>query len=103
MTTYFCDGLREVVIVNGVARLHFQRIEPGERGPGGERTGRETAGHEMRAVPDFSIAMPVQGLVQALATLEKRRDQMIREGVLRPAANSDGETPPPPAKSPNFS
>jgi hypothetical protein len=98
MTTYFCDGLREVVIVNGVARLHFQRIEPGERGAIGER-----AGHEMRAVPDFAIAMPVQGLVQALATLEKLRDQMIREGVLRPAGQPEGETPPPPARSPNFS
>lgn len=93
MTTYFCDGLREVVIVNGVARLHFQRIEPGERG----------AGREMRAVPDFAIAMPVQGLVQALSTLEKLRDQMIREGVLRPAGAPEGEIPPPPAKSPNFS
>jgi hypothetical protein len=98
MTTYFCDGLREVVIVNGVARLHFQRIEPGERGPGHEMGGRE-----MRAVPDFSIAMPVQGLVQALATLEKLRDQMIREGVLRPAGMPESEVPPPPAKSPNFS
>jgi hypothetical protein len=89
MTTYFCDGLREVVIVNGVARLHFQRIEPG-------------AGREMRAVPEFAIAMPVQGLVQALATLDKLRDQMIREGVLRPAGAPESE-PPPPAKSPNFS
>ena len=93
MTTYFCDGLREVVIVNGVARLHFQRIEPGERG----------AGREMRAVPEFAIAMPVQGLVQALATLDKLRDQMIREGVLRPAGAPESEVPPPPAKSPNFS
>jgi hypothetical protein len=89
MTTYFCDGLREVVIVNGVARLHFQRIEPG-------------AGREMRAVPEFAVAMPVQGLVQALTTLEKLRDQLIREGVLRPAGAAAGE-PAPPAKSPNFS
>lgn len=92
MTTYFCDGLREVVIVNGVARLHFQRIEPGERGSAGE----------MRAVPEFTVAMPVQGLVQALGTLERLRDRLVREGVLRPAAAPETE-PPPPAKSPNFS
>lgn len=93
MATYFCDGLREVIIVNGVARLYFQRIEPGERG----------AGREMRAVPDLAVAMPVQGLVQALATLEKLREQMVREGVLRPAGQTASEIPPPPAKSPNFS
>lgn len=91
MAAYFCDGLREVVIVNGVARLYFQRIEPGERG------------REMRAVPDLAIAMPVQGLVQALATLEKLRDQMVREGVLRPAGQQGNEIPLPPVKSPNFS
>jgi hypothetical protein len=93
MPSYFCDGLHEVVIVNGVARLYFQRIEPSGRGPG----------REMRAVPEFTVAMPVQGLVQALATFDKLRDQLIREGVLRPAGSSTDEPPPPPAKSPNFS
>jgi hypothetical protein len=27
MTTYFCDGLKEVTVVNGVVRLEFHRLE----------------------------------------------------------------------------
>ena len=27
MTTHFCDGIKEVTIFNGVARLEFHRFE----------------------------------------------------------------------------
>ena len=27
MTTYFCDGLKEVTVVNGVVRLEFHRLD----------------------------------------------------------------------------
>jgi hypothetical protein len=32
MTTYFCDGLREVTVVNGVQRLEFHRLEAVQSG-----------------------------------------------------------------------
>jgi hypothetical protein len=32
VTTYFCDGLKDVTIVNGVSRLEFDRLEVVERG-----------------------------------------------------------------------
>jgi len=90
MVTYFCDGLREVTIVNGVARLEFHRLEPVDRGQP----------REMRPVPEFTVALPVQGFAQALGVLERVRDQLVREGVMKPA---EAEPPPPPAtKSPNF-
>jgi hypothetical protein len=90
MVTYFCDGLREVTIVNGVARLEFHRLEPVERGQP----------REMRATPEFTVALPVQGFAQALAVLERVRDQLIREGVLKPP---ELEPSKPPERSPNFS
>ena len=94
MPTYFCDGLREVTIVNGVARLEFHRLEPAERGQS----------REMRVIPDISVALPVQGLAQAIGVLEKVRDQLLREGVLKPGgATETGGVTPFPAKSPNFS
>jgi hypothetical protein len=93
MPTYFCDGLREVTIVNGVARLEFHRLEPAERGQG----------REMRVLPEFTVALPVQGLAQAIGVLEKVRDQLMREGVLKPGAAADAGPVPFPAKSPNFS
>jgi hypothetical protein len=27
MTTYFCDGLKEVTVANGVVRIEFHRLE----------------------------------------------------------------------------
>ena len=92
MPTYFCDGLREVTIVNGVARLEFHRLEPAERGQG----------REMRVIPDITVALPVQGFAQAIGVLEKVREQLVREGVLKPGSADTGPTPFP-AKSPNFS
>jgi hypothetical protein len=95
MITYFCDGLREVTIVNGVARLEFHRLEPAERGQA----------REMRVVPEFTVALPVQGFAQAIGVLEKVREQLVREGVLKPgpATESNEPVPFPGGKSPNFS
>jgi len=90
MVSYFCDGLREVTIVNGVARLEFHRLEPVERG----------APREMRPVAEFTVALPVQGFAQALSVLERVRDQLVREGVLKP---QDAEPTKLPERSPNFS
>jgi hypothetical protein len=92
MATYFCDGLKEVAIVNGVARLEFHRLEPIENSPT----------HEMRSVRELVVAMPVQGFAHALGVLEKVRDQLIREGVLKPGMPAESSPPPRPSKSPNF-
>ena len=91
MTAYFCDGLKEVAIVNGVARLEFHRVEPGERG----------VAREARTVPAFTVALPVQGFAQALSMLDKVREQLIREGLLTAAA-ADAAVPAQRDKSPNF-
>jgi hypothetical protein len=56
MTTHFCDGLNDVTVVNGVARLEFHRREVVERG--GNR--------ELRPVSEFIVALPLQGFVHAL-------------------------------------
>ena len=94
MTTYFCDGLKECTIVNGVARLEFQRLEPFERD--GKR--------ELRPITEFIVALPVQGLVNALSVLESIRDHLVANGVIPfPGAQASGAPSPQPAKSPNFS
>ncbi len=92
MATYFCDGLKEVAIVNGVARLEFHRLEPIEHSPS----------REMRSVRELIVALPVQGFAHALGVLEKVRDQLLREGVLKSPAPAESGPPPRPDKSPNF-
>jgi hypothetical protein len=91
MPTFFCDGVKGVTILNGVARIEFHRLETVERG----------GGREAQMISELIIALPAQGLLQALQVLERVRDQLIKEGLLKP-----GETAAPPAapeKSPNFS
>jgi len=95
MPVYFCDSLKDVAILNGVARLEFQRLEAVPAG----------AGRELRTVSEFTVAIPIQGLAQSLSLLEGVRDRLVREGVFKtgPAEVPAAERPPPVAeRSPNF-
>jgi hypothetical protein len=91
MTTFFCDGIKGVTILNGVARIEFHRLETVERG--GNR--------EAQMISEMIVALPAQGLLQALAMLERVRDELIKEGMLRPGEPAPATTQQ--AKSPNFS
>ena len=95
MTTYCCDGLKEVTVVNGVVRLEFHRLEAVPRG--GNR--------ELRPVTEFIVALPLQGFVHALDVLENVRSQFAAQGLVGPAGSPEGAppAPPKPRKSPNFS
>ena len=93
MTTYFCDGLKDVTAVNGVARLEFHRLEVVERG--GNR--------ELRPVGEFTVALPVPGFVHALGVLENVRERFIAQGLITPATSQKGGEAPASTQSPNFS
>lgn len=95
MTTHFCDGIKEVTIFNGVARLEFHRLE--NKGGGGPN-------RDVQPVVELVVALPTQGFLQALTVLEQVRDQMIKDGVLKPVSGESAAQPPaPPTRSPNFS
>ena len=91
MTTYFCDGLKEVSVVNGVVRLEFHRLEAVQRG--GNR--------ELQPISEFTMALPLQGFMQALGVLENVRARFAEQGLIQSPGSPEGA--PPPAKSPNFS
>ena len=93
MTTYFCDGVKEVTVVNGVVRLEFHRLEAVQRGQN----------RELQPIGEFSVALPLQGFLQAIGVLENVRQRFAEQGVLAPAGSPEGTPPPTPAKSPNFS
>ena len=94
MTTHFCDGLREVSMVNCVVRLEFHRLEPVQRG--GNR--------ELQPLTAFTIALPLQGFVQALGVLEGVRDRFKEQGLMGPSGSPDSNIAPRgvPTRSPNF-
>jgi hypothetical protein len=89
--TYFCDGVKGVTILNGVARIEFHRLQTVERG----------SGREAQMMSEMIVALPAQGLLQALAVLERVRDELIKEGLLKPGETAAPASPP--GKSPNFS
>jgi hypothetical protein len=93
VTTYFCDGLKEVSVVNGVVRLEFHRLEAVQRG--GNR--------ELQPISEFTIALPLQGFLQALGVLESVRQRFVEQGLIPAPGSPEAGTPPPSAKSPNFS
>jgi hypothetical protein len=91
MPTFFCDGVKGVTILNGIARIEFHRLQTVERG--GVR--------EAQMISELIVALPAQGLLQALAVLERVHEELIKEGLLKPA--EPAAPAPPPIKSPNFS
>ena len=94
MTTYFCDRLKEVSVVNGVVRLEFHRLEAVQRG--GNR--------ELQPISEFTIALPLQGFMQARGVLENVRSRFTEQGLIGAPGSPEGNTPAPPkpTKSPNF-
>jgi hypothetical protein len=76
MTTYFCDGLKDVTILNGAARLEFHRLSPGANG-------------EFEVHSELLVAFPMQGLIQLLDVLDEVRDRLNKDRLLedpQPAA-----------------
>jgi hypothetical protein len=96
MVTYFCDGISDITILNGVVRLEFQRLEAVQRG--------QSQNRELRAVPEFAVALPVESFILALQVLEKAHDQLFREGTMDADRSSDTNDHPifPRERSPNF-
>jgi len=94
MTTFFCDGIKEVTLMNGVARLEFFRLQPA--GPPGPN-------REVQGVTELIAALPAPSFLQALSVLERIRDQLIKEGVVKPAGDmAASPASAPPERSPNF-
>jgi hypothetical protein len=59
------------------------------------RTGPARQNHELRPVTEFIIALPLQGLVQALGVLENVRDGFAKRGLIAPCSPGAAERPPP--------
>jgi hypothetical protein len=90
MAPFFCDGLKDVTVLNGAARLEFHRLLPAGNG-------------DLQAVTEVMVALPTQGLVQMLSVLEEVRERLIQEGLLEAALPDVDRRPQDELKtSPNF-
>jgi hypothetical protein len=92
MATFFCDGLKEITILNGVARLEFHRMQASEAGQ---------PNRDVRPITELVLALPAQGFVQAVAMLDRVRDELVKQGVVKPPP-AENAPPRPAGRSPNF-
>lgn len=93
MATHFCDGLKEITILNGVVRLEFHRLQA---------TGAPGPNREVQPITELVVALPAQGFVPAIAMMERVRDELIKQGAVRPQPSGE-DRPPRTDRSPNFS
>jgi hypothetical protein len=85
MSTYFCDGIKEVTLLNGVARLEFYRLQK-----------TDPNNPDVQPVTELIVGLPIQGFLQALSVLERIRDQLAREGVFQTTVTGAAGQPQPP-------
>jgi hypothetical protein len=72
MSALYCDGLQEVTVGAGVARLEFYRVAANRAGDP-----RQT-----QRLSEMTLALPVQALTEMLTLLQRARDQLVKDGVL---------------------
>jgi len=81
MIAYFSDGIKEVTLLNGVARLEFYRLQKADA---------NNPDAPVQPVTELVVALPAQGFLQALSVLERIRDQLAREGVFQATVRGSG-------------
>ena len=74
MSTHFCDGINEVTLINGVARLEFYWLQA--------RRGYGSADPNAPPPTELMVALPVEGFLQVLSALEGFREKLLQDGVL---------------------
>ena len=75
MSAFYCDGLQEVTVGNGVARLEFYRLAA-------QRSG---AAQQTQRLAEMTLALPVPALTEMLMMLQRAHDQLIKDGILKAA------------------
>ena len=92
MVTYFCDGLQEITILNGVVRLEFHRLQA---------SGAAPSSRSVAPVTELILALPAQGFVQAVGMLERLRDELVKQGLVKAQAAETAKSQRA-DRSPNF-
>ena len=93
MTTYFCDGIKQVTLINGVARVEFFRLQ---------NANASRVEPPAEAGVELTLAVPAPGLIQMISALERLRDQLVEKGILQPTGNGASQASTEPEFSPNF-
>ncbi len=99
MDDLFADGVADITVINGVARLTLVSLEAA-------REGRDTGDAKPVPVSQRRLVMPVAGLINAVQQAQALIARLEKAGVLQRQAPdaASGETKPATAasKSPNF-
>jgi hypothetical protein len=68
MNTLFCDGLKDITIRDGIVRLEFFTTH-------------------VDAIDRVVIVMPLKGFGSVITLVDRIRDKLMKDGVLKPSEN----------------
>jgi len=68
MNTLFCDGLKDITIRDGIVRLEFFTAH-------------------IDAVDRVVIIMPLKGFGSVITLVDRIRDKLMKDGILKPSEN----------------
>lgn len=95
MQDHFADGVAEIAVINGVARLTLMTLEPDRANPEAKPT----------PVARQRLVMPIQGLVGMVAQAQGLLAKLEQAGVVQrvaPEGDGKGGAARPASTSPNF-
>ena len=95
MAIEFVDGLADVMITGGVARLDFFSLRPT-----GAKMERGQEGNALAPTPALTLAIPIEGLANAAKILDDVRKRLLQEGIIQERQQEAGGEPA--NRSPNF-
>lgn len=68
MSDYFADRLGNITVAGGVVRLDFLRL-----------TALDPENQKAELHPSFRLAMPLDGMIQAIEMLDNMRDTLLKQ------------------------
>lgn len=99
MDDLFADGVSDITVINGVARLTLVSLEAA-------REGRETGDAKPVPISQHRLVMPVAGLINAVQQAQALIARLEKAGVLQRqapgVAPDDAKPVTATSKSPNF-
>jgi hypothetical protein len=74
MQDYFADMVGNVAITGNLVRIDYMRL-----------AGADAEKKQLKFEPSHRLVMPVEGFLRSLDMMEKIKQKLIEDGVLKPA------------------
>jgi hypothetical protein len=74
MQDYFADMVGNIAITGNLVRIDYMRL-----------AGADSEKKQLKFEPSYRLVMPVEGFLRSLDMMEKIKQKLIDDGVLKPS------------------